>query len=88
MQSWINETGIDGFNLVRLVEPENLEAIVDLLVPELQARGLFKTDYAPGPLRQKLTGQPRLPDSHPAAHHRFPADRPTAEHAATQELTA
>ncbi len=89
MQSWINETGIDGFNLVRLVEPENLEAIVDLLVPELQARGLFKTDYTPGPLRQKLTGQPRLPDSHPATRHRFPSDPPlAAEHTATQELTA
>lgn len=81
IQSWVEEADIDGFNLVRLVEPENLEAIVDLLVPELQARGLFKTEYAPGPLRQKLTGRPRLPDSHPAARHRFPN---TAE----QELTA
>ncbi|BAI73599.1 hypothetical protein AZL_a00680 (plasmid) [Azospirillum sp. B510] len=73
IRAWVEETDIDGFNLVRLVEPENLEAIVDLLVPELQKRGLFKTEYADGPLRQKLTGRPRLPDSHPAAAFRFPA---------------
>lgn len=73
IRSWVEETDIDGFNLVRLVEPENLEAIVDLLVPELQSRGLFKTEYVPGPLRQKLTGRARLPDSHPAAALRFPA---------------
>ncbi len=40
--------------------PESLEAVVDLLVPELQSRGVFKTDYAAGPLRQKIFGAPRL----------------------------
>ncbi len=58
--------------------PESLEAVVDLLVPELQSRGVFKTDYAAGPLRQKIFGAPRLPDRHPAAKHRFPAE-PTAQ---------
>jgi hypothetical protein len=42
---------------------------VDLVVPVLQDRGLFKTGYAAGPLREKLygTGRSRLPPSHPAA---------------------
>jgi long-chain alkane monooxygenase len=71
LQSWVDEADVDGFNLVRVVVPENLEAIVDLLVPELQSRGVFKTEYAPGPLRQKLFGDPRLPDRHPAARFRF-----------------
>jgi FMN-dependent oxidoreductase (nitrilotriacetate monooxygenase family) len=74
LQSWVDEADVDGFNLVRLVVPENLEAIVDLLVPELQTRGVFKTAYAPGPLRQKLFGHPRLPDRHPAARFRFGTD--------------
>lgn len=73
LQSWVTDTDIDGFNLVRLVVPETLEAVVDLVVPELQSRGAFKTQYAPGPLRQKLAGGARVKDSHPAARHRFPA---------------
>lgn len=69
--NWIDATDVDGLNLVRLVMPENLEGIVEHLVPELQNRGLFKSDYAEGPLRQKLTGRARLPETHPAAGVRF-----------------
>jgi FMN-dependent oxidoreductase (nitrilotriacetate monooxygenase family) len=75
LQAWVDEADVDGFNLVRTVAPEGLEAIVDLLVPELQSRGVFKTEYAPGPLRQKLFGAPRLPERHPAARHRLPAEQ-------------
>jgi FMN-dependent oxidoreductase (nitrilotriacetate monooxygenase family) len=71
--AWVEETGIDGFNLSRIVTPETLEDFVDLVVPILQARGYFKRDYADGPLRQKLFGHPRLPQSHPAAAYRRPA---------------
>jgi hypothetical protein len=73
LQAWVRDADVDGFNLMRLVVPESLEAIVDLLVPELQNRGVFKTEYAEGPLRQKLFGHARLPDRHPAARHRFAA---------------
>lgn len=67
--SWVDETGVDGFNLARLVAPESLNALVDLLTPELQNRGRFKTAYAEGPLRRKLfpDGGDRLPDRHAAA---------------------
>ena len=42
-----------------------------MLVPELQRRGVYKTDYAPGTLREKLTNRSRLlPDTHPAANFR------------------
>jgi alkanesulfonate monooxygenase SsuD/methylene tetrahydromethanopterin reductase-like flavin-dependent oxidoreductase (luciferase family) len=71
LQDWVEQADVDGFNLMRVVVPEGLEAVVDLLVPELQARGAFKTAYATGPLRQKLSGEPRLPARHPAARHRF-----------------
>jgi FMN-dependent oxidoreductase (nitrilotriacetate monooxygenase family) len=71
LQSWVEQSDVDGFNLTRIVVPESLEAVVDLLVPELQTRGVFKTAYAPGPLRQKIFGDPRLPARHPAAKHRF-----------------
>jgi long-chain alkane monooxygenase len=73
LQAWVSQSDVDGFNLTRIVVPDSLEAVVNLLVPELQSRGVFKTEYAPGPLRQKLFGQPRLPARHPAARYRFVA---------------
>ena len=66
MIEWADETGVDGFNLVRTVEPEGLASIVDLVVPELQRRGAYKTEYATGTLRNKLFGRgDRLSSAHP-----------------------
>jgi long-chain alkane monooxygenase len=65
--AWVEETGVDGFNLSRVVTPETLDDFVDLVVPILQDRGVYKHHYARGPLRQKLFGHVRLPDTHPAA---------------------
>jgi alkanesulfonate monooxygenase len=70
MIDWVDGTGIDGFNLAYVVMPESFEDLVHLVVPELQARGRYKTAYRPGGLRQKLFGRPRLPDGHPAAAYR------------------
>ncbi|WP_454856991.1 LLM class flavin-dependent oxidoreductase [Rhizobium binxianense] len=71
LQAWIEDGGIDGFNLARTVAPESLSDFVDLVVPVLQERGLFKADYAEGSLRQKLFGENgRLPETHPAARLR------------------
>jgi FMN-dependent oxidoreductase (nitrilotriacetate monooxygenase family) len=64
---WMAGTGVDGFNLASVVLPETFEDVVALLVPELQRRGAFKRAYAPGTLREKLSGGgPRLPAQHPA----------------------
>jgi alkanesulfonate monooxygenase SsuD/methylene tetrahydromethanopterin reductase-like flavin-dependent oxidoreductase (luciferase family) len=66
MIEWADETGVDGFNLVRTVEPEGLASIMDLVVPELQRRGAYKTEYATGTLRNKLFGRgDRLSSAHP-----------------------
>ncbi|WP_398465997.1 LLM class flavin-dependent oxidoreductase [Tardiphaga sp.] len=74
LADWARETDIDGFNLVRLVAPESLAAFVDLVVPELQSRGLYKTAYREGTLREKLfpNAAALLPASHPAAQYRQP----------------
>lgn len=72
LQSWVAETGIDGFNLARTVVPESFEDIVDVVVPELQNRGVYKTAYAEGSLRHKLFGRgDRLPAHHAAAQFRY-----------------
>lgn len=73
LQSWVDETGIDGFNLSRTVVPESYEDFVDLVVPVLQERGVYKTAYAEGTLRRKLFGEgDRLPARHTAAQFRRP----------------
>ena len=68
LQAWVAETDVDGFNLSRTVAPECWEAVVNLLVPELQSRGVYKQAYSPGTCRDKLFGNgPRLLPPHPAA---------------------
>jgi len=71
LQSWVEATDVDGFNLAYAVTPETFESIVGYLVPELQARGVYPTAYRPGTLREKLFGKgPRLGAPHPAAAYR------------------
>ncbi|CAK13170.1 LLM class flavin-dependent oxidoreductase [Pseudomonas entomophila] len=72
--AWIDETGLDGFNLARTVTPESYEDFIDLVIPELQRRGRYKTAYAEGSLRQKLFATPHahLPADHPGAAYRNP----------------
>jgi alkanesulfonate monooxygenase len=74
LESWINETDVDGFNLAYIVTPESFSDFVELIVPELQRRGVYKLEYCAGSLREKLYGSGRshLPDNHPAASYRVP----------------
>ncbi|MSO99587.1 MAG: LLM class flavin-dependent oxidoreductase [Acetobacteraceae bacterium] len=72
MQRWMAEADVDGFNLSRTVMPECLADFIELIVPVLQDRGVYKTAYRPGTYRQKLFGAgDRLPDGHPAAAERW-----------------
>lgn len=61
LESWVDETGVDGFNLAATAVPEAWIQVADLLIPELQKRGRFKKEYAPGTLRQKLGGASPTP---------------------------
>ncbi len=71
LQGWMAAADVDGFNLSRTVLPECLDAFIDLVVPELQRRGVYKTAYAAGTYREKLfNAGPRLSAAHPAARHR------------------
>jgi alkanesulfonate monooxygenase len=71
LEAWIDETDLDGFNLVFVVRPETFVDIVDFVVPELQRRSRYKTAYASGTLREKLFGRSRLDKSHVAARYRW-----------------
>ncbi len=71
LQSWQAETGVDGFNLAYAVAHETFESVAGYLVPELQRRGVYRTAYTPGTLRQKLFGRgDRLSAPHPGAGYR------------------
>lgn len=71
LESWITDVDIDGFNVSRTVTPESFENIADLIVPELQNRGVYKTSYQEGSLRHKLFGAgDKLPGYHAGAQYR------------------
>jgi FMN-dependent oxidoreductase (nitrilotriacetate monooxygenase family) len=71
LSDWMRIADLDGFNLSRTVMPEGLESVIELVIPLLQERGLYKTGYAPGTMRAKLLGQgDRLAPPHRAAAFR------------------
>ncbi|WP_409262233.1 LLM class flavin-dependent oxidoreductase [Pseudomonas putida] len=76
--AWIDETDLDGFNLTRTVTPESFEDFIELVIPQLQLRGRYKTAYTEGTLREKLfqADHPHLPADHPGSAYRF-APTPT-----------
>jgi FMN-dependent oxidoreductase (nitrilotriacetate monooxygenase family) len=53
LQRWFEAEAADGFIVFEPL-PGQLEAFVDLVVPILQARGLFKTEYEGATLREHL----------------------------------
>ncbi|MBV4460906.1 LLM class flavin-dependent oxidoreductase [Pseudomonas sp. COR58] len=71
LESWIAETGLDGFNLTRIVTPESYVDFIDLVIPELQRRGSYKTAYDDGSLREKLfRAGAQLPQQHTGSSYR------------------
>jgi len=54
MQQWLEERGSDGFNVMFPHVPAGLDDFVNGVVPELQRRGLFRTEYAGTTLRDHL----------------------------------
>lgn len=68
MERWIDEADVDGFNIGAVTNPDSWRDVVELLVPELQRRGLFWGDYEVpgGTFRENLfgVGQSRLRGDH------------------------
>ena len=62
-QHWLEEGGADGFNIMPAVMPEQLSLFVELVIPELRRRGLFREEYEFSTLRENL-GLPE-PDFNP-----------------------
>jgi alkanesulfonate monooxygenase len=63
MQQWLEERGSDGFNVMFPYLPQGLDDFVEQVVPELQRRGLFRTEYEGRTLRENR-GLPRTANRH------------------------
>jgi alkanesulfonate monooxygenase len=72
MQTWFENGAADGFNVMPPYLPGALNDFVDLVIPELQSRGIFRTGYEGTTLRENLgLARPeRTPD--PAPSERAP----------------
>lgn len=53
-QTWLETEASDGFILTPTLFPGDLDDFVALVVPELQRRGLFRTEYEGHTLRDHL----------------------------------
>jgi hypothetical protein len=54
LEEWFMNEGADGFTFILPYAPDPLERFVDLVVPELQRRGLFRLEYEGTTLRENL----------------------------------
>jgi alkanesulfonate monooxygenase SsuD/methylene tetrahydromethanopterin reductase-like flavin-dependent oxidoreductase (luciferase family) len=71
MQEWFEAQACDGFNITPATLPGGGEDFVDMVVPELQRRGLFRTEYEGSTLRENLGLRP--------VKSRYSQDRRAAE---------
>jgi FMN-dependent oxidoreductase (nitrilotriacetate monooxygenase family) len=71
MQAWFEAGVCDGFNITPATLPGGGEDFVELVVPELQRRGLFRTEYEGRTLRENLGLRPVI--------NRYSRDRRAAE---------
>ena len=60
MQEWLENEACDGFNITPTHLPSGCEDFVDLVIPELQRRGLFRTEYEGETLRENLGLKPHI----------------------------
>jgi len=68
LEAMANEGDADGFNIIQATSPGTFADFIDHVVPVLQARGSYRTEYEASTLRENLFGKGtvRLPENHPA----------------------
>ena len=54
LEDWFTAGAADGFNILPLTFPDGLNDLVDLVLPELRRRGLFRSEYEGRTLRENL----------------------------------
>ncbi len=78
LESWLDETGVDGFNLAYALPLEDMRNVVEHLVPELTRRGRYRLEDGATTLRERLLGAgPRLAHEHPGRQVRIDRSKVT-----------
>jgi FMN-dependent oxidoreductase (nitrilotriacetate monooxygenase family) len=54
METWVDAAAADGFNIIPTHLPGGIEDFVEMVVPELQRRGLFRTGYEGRTMRENI----------------------------------
>ena len=73
LQAWFEQGACDGFNIAPPYLPGGCDDFVDMGMPVLQERGLFRTDYAGATRREHRGLKPAV------SRYARAADQPTAE---------
>lgn len=60
MQAWFEQGACDGFNITPPTLPGGCDEFVEMVIPVLQARGLFRTAYEGATLREHLGLKPAV----------------------------
>jgi alkanesulfonate monooxygenase SsuD/methylene tetrahydromethanopterin reductase-like flavin-dependent oxidoreductase (luciferase family) len=75
LERWVKEADVDGFNVGYVTTPGSFEDVVDLLIPELRARGIYPEPEEIEGLtaREKIygKGQKGLRDDHLGSKYKY-----------------
>ncbi len=71
-ETWAIEGSAAGFNITQAYNPGTFEELIDEVIPILQERGLYRTEYEGTTLRENLygKGQQHIKYSHPAQRNK------------------
>ena len=91
LQGFVDETGIDGFNVSYAISPGGFEDVIKFLFPELRRRGVFWDDYdVPGGTARDnyfADGKgPRVRPDHPATQYRWRSGEDAPEYTRKRKL--
>jgi alkanesulfonate monooxygenase SsuD/methylene tetrahydromethanopterin reductase-like flavin-dependent oxidoreductase (luciferase family) len=73
MQKWVDEAGVDGFNISYATTPGTFRDLVKYLWPELKRRGVLQEEYAGSSMRENYLQDgkgARVREGHPALKYR------------------
>ncbi|TVY93670.1 Dimethyl-sulfide monooxygenase [Lachnellula willkommii] len=75
LERWVDIGVIDGFNFANVTIPGSFEDIIDFVLPELQRRGLFRTEVEKEGVttREVFLNSPWLLEDHPGRKFRWAA---------------
>jgi FMN-dependent oxidoreductase (nitrilotriacetate monooxygenase family) len=87
IESWLDDVGIDGINLLQYHSYDTARDFIELVVPELRKRGRLRSEYDAGEsLRDRIFGAgDRLPDRHYATRYRGGAHLPVTDQQTAHE---